>query len=335
LFGAGMIDDLRIYNSALSAAEIQQIYSSTGATLVSLAVTPTNPSIAKGLTQSFTATGTYNNGSTQNLTSSVNWSSTNTATATITAAGVATGMATGSTTIRAALGAITGSTGLTVTTTVPALVGYWTFDDGAGTTAADSSGGGNTATLANGVTWVSGKIGDAVQANGVNQYVSTPPINLSGTNAVTITLWTNRTYSTNSEDVLFEATTDYNSSTTGFIFLPDDSECAGIQTGVNGNAGYNVSCFAQPTSGAWHHLAVVYNNSQTGASVVSLYIDGVLQTPTQSLYSSNNTNNFGNNPVYLFSRAGTSLFGAGMIDDLRIYNSALSAAEIQQIYNSQ
>jgi hypothetical protein len=29
------------------------------------------------------------------------------------------------------------------------------------------------------------------------------------------------------------------------------------------------------------------------------------------------------------------LFGAGMIDDLRIYNSALSAAEIQQIYNSQ
>jgi hypothetical protein len=307
----------------------------TALQLVSLAVTPANASLVVNGTQAYTASGTYSDGSTQNLTASVTWSSTNTAAATITAAGVATGVTSGSTTIQAALGAITGSTGLTVTTTIPGLVGYWTFDDGTGATAADSSGGGNTATLVNGVTWVSGKIGDAVQANGVNQYVSIPPINLSGTNAVTITLWTNRTYSTNSEDVLFEATTNYNNSTTGFIFLPDDSTCAGIQTGVQGNAGYNVSCFAQPTSGTWHHLAVVYNNSQTGASVVSLYIDGVLQTPTRSLYSSNNTNNFGNNPIYLFSRAGTSLFGAGMIDDLRIYNSALSAAEIQQIYSFQ
>src|SRR5437016_212162 len=55
----------------------------TAATLVSIAVTPGNPSIAKGLTQAFTATGTYTDSSTQNLTTPVNWTSSNTGIATI------------------------------------------------------------------------------------------------------------------------------------------------------------------------------------------------------------------------------------------------------------
>jgi hypothetical protein len=53
LFNPGEVDDLRIYNQALSAAEIQQLYQSGSASLVSIAVTPTNPSIGKGTTQQF------------------------------------------------------------------------------------------------------------------------------------------------------------------------------------------------------------------------------------------------------------------------------------------
>jgi hypothetical protein len=87
--------------------------------LVSLAVTPANPSIAKGTTQQFTATGTFSDGSTQNLTNTVAWASTNTAVATITNTGLATGVAPGSTTMQAALGLVSGSAGLTVT---PVLV---------------------------------------------------------------------------------------------------------------------------------------------------------------------------------------------------------------------
>ena len=52
--------------------------------LESIAVTPANPSVAVGLGQQFTATGTYSDGSTQNLTNSVTWSSTYTTAATIT-----------------------------------------------------------------------------------------------------------------------------------------------------------------------------------------------------------------------------------------------------------
>src|SRR5208337_3018436 len=90
----------------------------TPPTLVSIAVTPANPSIVNGATQPFTATGTHSDGSQQNLTSSVSWTSTNTGVATISSTGLATAVATGSTTIQATTGLINASTTLTVTTTL-------------------------------------------------------------------------------------------------------------------------------------------------------------------------------------------------------------------------
>ena len=90
--------------------------------LVSLAVTPTNPTIAQGNTQQFTATGTYTDGSTQDLTTAVTWTSSNTAVASITSGGLATGLAGGTSTIIAASGSISNSATLTVTAASPMLV---------------------------------------------------------------------------------------------------------------------------------------------------------------------------------------------------------------------
>ena len=92
----------------------------TPAILQSIAVTPANPSVAKGKTEPFTATGTFSDNSTQDLTSQVTWASATTSVATITAAGLATGVATGTSTISATLGGITGSTVLTVDPRGPA-----------------------------------------------------------------------------------------------------------------------------------------------------------------------------------------------------------------------
>ena len=92
----------------------------TAATLVSLAVTPANPSIANGTQQQFGATGTYTDNSTQDLTTEVTWSSSEEDVATISNAesgkGLATGSAVGKTTIRATFGSIAGTTQLTVKT---------------------------------------------------------------------------------------------------------------------------------------------------------------------------------------------------------------------------
>ena len=83
-------------------------------TLASIAVTPANPTIPAGTNQQFTATGTYSDASTADLTASVTWASATPAAATISAAGLAHGVAIGTSSISATLGAVSGSTTLTV-----------------------------------------------------------------------------------------------------------------------------------------------------------------------------------------------------------------------------
>jgi len=89
----------------------------TAPVLQSIAVTPATSTLAIGSAPlQFKATGTYSSGPTQDLTSSVTWSSSTTATATISAGGLATAVKFGTTTITAASGSISG----TATITVPA-----------------------------------------------------------------------------------------------------------------------------------------------------------------------------------------------------------------------
>jgi len=87
--------------------------------LVSIAVTPATPAIAAQTTQQFIAMGTYTDNSTQNITSSVDWSSTNNAVATIGTVvptkGLAQGISAGTVTITATSGSISGTASLTVT----------------------------------------------------------------------------------------------------------------------------------------------------------------------------------------------------------------------------
>ncbi len=79
---------------------------------------------------------------------------------------------------------------------------------------------------------------------------------------------------------------------------------------------------------------MVFDKSQVGANEVKFYVDGVLQTATRSLVTSTNTNNFGSNPIYVFSRGGTTEYAAGTVDELRIYSSALTGTQIQQVYTA-
>lgn len=85
--------------------------------LVSISVTPGNATINNGATQQYTATGTYSDGSTADITSTSTWASTNFSSATIDSTGLASSIAAGGTTISAVSGSISGSTGLTVSTT--------------------------------------------------------------------------------------------------------------------------------------------------------------------------------------------------------------------------
>jgi uncharacterized protein (TIGR03437 family) len=243
-----------------------------------------------------------------------------------------------SVTISASLNGVT-STTLTIQpsgTTGPAgLMSAYGFDEGTGTAALDGSSNGHTATLVGGPAWTTGRFGGAISADGMNDFVSIPPIDLSGTSAVTVSMWVRRTYSINGGHTLFEATANSNNSTTGFGLFPDDSTCRGILLTLHGNNGTNGSCFAQPSSGVWHHLAAVYNTKgQIGTRETALYIDGVLQGTTRNYANADNRGNFGNNEMYLFSRGGVQQFTAATVDELRIYSRALSKTEIQADMNT-
>ncbi len=98
----------------------------TAPTLVSISITPANPSIPAGSTQQFTATGNYSNNTTQNLTSTATWSSLASGVAAINSAGLASSLAAGQTTITATFGGITGSTPLIVTAGFEATSGSMT-----------------------------------------------------------------------------------------------------------------------------------------------------------------------------------------------------------------
>jgi hypothetical protein len=87
----------------------------TNANLLSLAVTPVSPSVVAGATQQFTAMGTFSDGTAQDLSTQVTWTSSSPSFATISSSGLATGVAAGTTTITAKSGSVTANAGLTVT----------------------------------------------------------------------------------------------------------------------------------------------------------------------------------------------------------------------------
>tara|TARA_R110000796_G_scaffold143544_12_gene260200 strand:+ start:4318 stop:6957 length:2640 start_codon:yes stop_codon:yes gene_type:complete len=106
---ASLIDSSSNEQSATTTLTI------TDATLTALAITPVNPSLAKGLTKQFMATGTYSDGTSPDVTTSVTWSSANTLVATVNASGLASGVAIGSSIITASLGSDETTTELNIT----------------------------------------------------------------------------------------------------------------------------------------------------------------------------------------------------------------------------
>src|SRR6266852_716959 len=92
-----------------------------GPVLTSIAVTPSSTSIQAGSYVQFTATGTYTDGSTANISNSVSWSSSNTSVATVNTTGLAYGVSGGTVTIAAASGARSGTASLTVAAITPTV----------------------------------------------------------------------------------------------------------------------------------------------------------------------------------------------------------------------
>lgn len=206
------------------------------------------------------------------------------------------------------------------------LVGYWNFDEGFGTTAGDSSGHDNTGTLYNGPVWVDGKVGKALSFDGADDYVQTPQSNsLDVTGQVTVEAWIfPRAYVDDTGcDSHIISRCDYSG---GHLYVLGTFSNGKVSFSVNPYPDAHPSAVTLPLN-AWAHLAMTYDGSY-----VRLYINGEFDSSySQSgpIYTTSNWLAIGCKPTGPWGGAGTYAYFNGMIDEVRIYNRALSQQEIQ------
>ncbi|MFZ0034624.1 MAG: LamG-like jellyroll fold domain-containing protein [Sedimentisphaerales bacterium] len=202
------------------------------------------------------------------------------------------------------------------------LVGWWKLNETSGTTAADSSGSGNNGTLVNmtpATDWVTGMIGGGLDMDGVDDYVNCGNgASLNITAKITLAAWVKTRDTGDGQFNPYIAKGDYgyelrNNTNTEMAFSIRGSDGAWHLT-YSATSGFN---------NVWHHVAGTYDGSN-----LRLYIDGVLKF-TLAYVGSIATNTY---PVNIGrnSEQTTRLYN-GVIDDARIYNRALSTAEIAQL----
>ena len=200
----------------------------------------------------------------------------------------------------------------------PNLVGWWTFDEGSGTVAKDSSGYGNDGALNGNPQWVFGYLGGALEFDGADDYVdcgNDPSLDLT---TWTITFWLKATQNKNYSGFVIkglDAAENYEvlGFADGSVHMPITFR-DGTRTFVNTAAGAIVV-------GEWAHFAYSYS-SATGRR---FYKDGSLifsDAPTGTPQSSTD-------PLTIGNERPLSRFTNGIMDDVRIYNRALKDAEIK------
>ncbi len=222
------------------------------------------------------------------------------------------------------------------------LVGYWKFDEGSGTTAKDSSGNNNDGTLysssticstppsSNCPTWTQGKVGGALSFDGMDDYVKTTPVPSIGlSNApYTFIAMVNVGIGETQGNIIHMSS---GSNGLGWCLPPlslHANKFRGHSWTGTGNSVYS-NTIAQVNR--WYHIA----NTWDSINGLRIFVDGLLENiKNQSNYSGSNTNNyiwFAFTPNWCSGDVG---WFDGIIDEVRIYNRALSESEIKAIYEA-
>lgn len=205
---------------------------------------------------------------------------------------------------------------------VTGLVGHWKLDEGSGGTTADASGKLVTGTLVNGPVWTPGRAGHALQFDGVDDRVSLGnPAHLRFTGAMTLSAWVwIDSFTSNGRIVDKQG----GSGSRGWSLNIESGGHASFQIATSSTALLLINGTPLPTQ-QWVHLAGTY---EPGVAL-RLYVNGVLNA---SLTSGVPTSQYNSAlDVVIGSRPDGNTPFDGKIDDVRIYNRALTAAEIQQL----
>jgi len=211
------------------------------------------------------------------------------------------------------------------------LVLHWRFDEGSGAIVHDSSGNGHDGTVVGDPAWVAGKIGGALDLDGSDDHVvdETAGDYINGLDAITICLWIK---------------SDIVGTDKGFIILEDptggdnrnmryDAASWAWEGGTNliklaldstgGHQAHEGSDHTQTSE--WQHVTMVWSSGNE----LQLYIDGQLDTPRGTDAGTEGT--VTGVTKLIVGKGCKDADGGwdGLVDDVRIYNEALSAEDIQ------
>ncbi len=211
----------------------------------------------------------------------------------------------------------------------PAPVGLWNLNEGTGTTTYDLSSNGNDLTLTNTPTWTNGKNGGGITFAGSNQHLlraDDADFDFADDADMTISFFLKHTTSSAQEIIVSK----YNEAGYKVAIESDgDITCAMDYDSTWSPTDFATSTAATYDDNQWHHVACV----KTGAASLKLYIDGVLISEDTSLTATNTLTN--SDPLYIGINAdGTSNDYTGSLDDIKIYNYARTAAQVQVDKNS-
>jgi hypothetical protein len=203
------------------------------------------------------------------------------------------------------------------------LAGYWEFEEGSGTVVGDSSGNGNDGVLhGDGDEWVVGRIGGGLEFDGSNDYVDVGnDVSLSMTEEITIEAWVMSKDIGSRQGIVTTSTgtprwsLEIRNSRLRFFAYPEDG------------SDYQLLGNTVLSSDTWYHVVAIYSVSK-GYTKVYLNGDGDGSEPRSvELGRTLEGVNIGR-----YEAIGGHF--NGIIDNVRIYNVALTDSEVLTLYNS-
>jgi hypothetical protein len=214
------------------------------------------------------------------------------------------------------------------------LLAFYPFDETSGTTSADATGNGHTATMVGGASFAAGLRGNAATLGGSPQSVSLPSGIVSGLTSFSISTWVKLTGGSDGGLPAWSRIFDFGTGITTYMFLTPNNGATGtlrfaITTGGNNMEQVLSNASSLPTA-TWQHVAVTLT-----ANMGTLYVNGaqVVQNAAMTL----NPSSLGNTTQNWLGRSQfmNDPYVIGQIDNFRIYNRALSASEVQQLFQQQ
>jgi hypothetical protein len=204
-------------------------------------------------------------------------------------------------------------------------VAYWKFDEGYGTTVYDSVGN-NNGTI-NGASWTNdGRFGKALSFDGSDDYVGLSDYVDMGMRDFSLCAWVKTTSSVSyGQWIVGQLGTAGGTTDEGYSLIMEGGY-PGVKLSSTGENLYTLQSPNLHNDGNWHHVMATVKR---GGSI-RVYVDGLLENEGTDVISGSIDHNYS---LLIGARPGGGTEWDGQIDEVKIYNYALSENEVKKDYN--